>query len=531
MMHSILASLIFIIGLVISYIMVNISEQEIKKSIKIKENEKFLQCLIESIPLPVFQQDVNGVYKICNSAFSKFIGLPKVKIIGNKINDIMKPDFDSNNNLLINDENQTYEVKFINNNTENDCIVNKSLIKDLNNNISGFIGIIQDITELKKAKLEAEKANKAKSLFLANVSHELRTPLNGILGFTDIIISKENDVEKREMLEIIKTSGNTLLNIINDLLDLSKIESGKLIINQIPFNFEKTINKLYSLYMLISKKSNIAFNINLNNIPSIIISDQLRIEQIIINLLNNAFKFTSQGQVDLNISLVNTDTDTRLLINITDTGIGIDENSLKKIFNIFEQADETITKKFGGSGLGLAIVNNIVNLMEGKISVKSTVGKGTTFNLEIPVKIPNDEILKQQKQKNDSFENINITSNYNILLVEDNKINQELIKQYLNKISNLNLILSDTAEEAIDIIKNKNIDLFLIDIQLPGIDGFNLTRIIRNELNIAFKPIIIISAYGTNQYKEKAFEFGVNEYLVKPILKENLIDVISKYLK
>lgn len=408
-------------------------------------------------------------------------------------------------------------------------------------------GIYIDITKQKeaedaiKAKEYAEAASKAKSDFLANMSHEIRTPLNGIIGFTDLL--KNTDLEEIQLkyMNTINQSANSLMEIINDILDFSKIESGKL-------ELEIKKNELYALakevidlfsYNTASKDIELKLTIE-NNIPKYVWVDALRLKQVLVNLISNAIKFTEVGYVELKISAKELANDSAtLLFSVIDSGIGIEQNYQQKIFEAFSQGDSSTTRKFGGTGLGLTISNNLLQLMESHLNLKSQPKIGSEFYFEIKVKTTNEVTTepktfsastnKAEKEKI-QFSITNL-KNYKIFIVEDNKINMLLAKTLVKQIvPNATIYEAENGKQAIekyDIIKP---DLILMDVQMPIMNGYEATSEIRKTDKGKYIPIIALTAGTIVGEKEKCLEAGMDDYISKPIIKEILQTKIIQWL-
>ena len=370
--------------------------------------------------------------------------------------------------------------------------------------------------ETKKHIEEIEKLSKIKSEFLANMSHEIRTPLNAILGFIKIM-KEEDDGKFEKYLNIIDSSSQTLLTIINDILDLSKIESGKMKIEKINFSSEE----LYHTIELFEEKAdekNIDYKVKFINIPEYLYSDVHRLKQILSNLISNAIKFTPENK---KIEIVLEYNDNKLYVNVKDEGIGIPQDKLENIFKPFSQADNSTTRKYGGTGLGLTISHKLVEMLGGELKVKSKVGKGSEFYFTIPIK-------KGKKLETKISNNHNIPKGIQLLIVEDNIANQMFMKVILNKL-NINFDIANNGLEAIDKYKSNKYDLILMDVNMPIMNGIEATKEIRKtDKNI---PIIALTASALEGDKEKFLNAGMNDYLSKPLDIEKLKVVLEKYGK
>lgn len=381
------------------------------------------------------------------------------------------------------------------------------------------------------AKEFAETANKVKSEFLANMSHEIRTPLNAILGFAELLKSSIKDDINIEYLNGISISGKSLLNLINDILDLSKIESGRLEIKKKEIDIYSIIKEFQQVFGIKASEKGLKYEIIIHNdLPELLLLDEIRLRQIILNLLGNAFKFTHKGGVYFSIKAENYKSKSKVLdlvLEIRDTGIGIRKEEQKNIFEAFRQQDGQNTRRYEGSGLGLTISKRLVELMDGKIELKSEYGKGSTFKITIPsVSTTNENSIKIDSL--DFVEDI-IFEPANILVAEDAKTNREVIKGYL-KNSNLNVMEAENGKEAIEIVKDKNnISLILMDLQMPVMDGYQATKFLKEKEETKNIPIIVLTASLLTGEKKEIKKL-CNKLLLKPIKKIDLVIELSKYL-
>jgi PAS domain S-box-containing protein len=378
--------------------------------------------------------------------------------------------------------------------------------------------------EVTKRTEELEIALKAKDQFLANMSHEIRTPLNAIVGFIDILTKNEQDSSKLKYLNIIQTSGQSLLEIIKDILDFSKIESSNIELETQPFLAKKPFEDIYQLFSHKAQTKGITLLLDSSTLPLELLGDELRVKQVVSNLLSNALKFTPKGG-KVSIKVAYNHENQELECSVKDTGIGIKEESLEKIFDSFSQADNSTTREYGGTGLGLSISKNIVELMGGKLLVKSRVGEGTTFSftLKLPVVKSREENTKEREKSLISFD-----EESKILVVEDNVTNQILIEMLLEDL-NLSCEIVANGLEALNRAQESEYDLILMDENMPVMNGMESTKKIR-ELGYK-KPIVAVTANALKGDRERFLESGMDEYISKPIDIERFTNVLKKYLK
>jgi PAS domain S-box-containing protein len=388
----------------------------------------------------------------------------------------------------------------------------------------------RDISQRKKDSQELMRAQKAKELFLANISHEIRTPINGIAGMAELLSQNPTAEDQALYLKAIKSSAENLKVIINDILDISAIESGKLKLERINFNLEELLHSLVNGFHMQAHEKGISIHYTLDsNIPPIFIGDPVRLNQILINLVGNAVKFTHEGFIHISASLQQIKkTEYYLKFVVADTGIGIPQKKLKTIFESFSQADVSVTRKYGGTGLGLTIVKQLVEMQKGTIKVESKEDSGSTFTVIIPYSL--GAIEATQSPVKAKALNKDFIKNTRILLVEDNDIN----RLYAGSILKMWGCLFDTAENgqvAVEKQKQNQYDLVLMDIQMPIMDGFEATRLIRNEEGQKGKvPIVALTANATKRDIDKCMAEGMNDCLTKPFTQDDLLKILNKHL-
>lgn len=391
----------------------------------------------------------------------------------------------------------------------------------------------QTVEQLEETARKLTQSEKFKDEFLANMSHEIRTPMNAIVGMTNLLLKTELKPEQQKYLNDISTSSENLLVIINDILDVSKIQAGKLELEKINFDLQQVVENAYTMfrYKALEKGIELSFEIN-DDVPNVVVGDPVRLSQILVNLIGNALKFTSSGFIKINVSRdEELNGKTIVKFDIQDSGIGIAEEYQKKIFKSFSQAASDTTRKFGGTGLGLTICKQLTELMGGYISLKSKPGEGTTFTVQIPYEIGKLDV--QVNAKKDIEASTEKLSGTKILLVEDNGFNQvvaiETLKDLIDKPE---IVLAVNGKESLIEIEKNNFDVVLMDIQMPEMDGYEATRKIRaSKKSYSEIPIIAMTANAVKSEVEKCFECGMNDYISKPFVPKNLLDKIIKAVK
>lgn len=384
------------------------------------------------------------------------------------------------------------------------------------------------ILELDRSEKKVREIAMIKENFMTNMSHEIRTPLNAILGFTNLLKARKLDEGSTEFVSSIQKAGENLLTIINDILDLSKIEAGMVRIEANPFSVRGLLHSIQTLFSEKVKEKKLVLQGEISpSVPDTLIGDATRLTQVLVNLIGNALKFTEKGGIIITVDNKQSDGNIiQLGFSITDTGIGIEPSKLSSIFDRFNQAEDSITRKYGGTGLGLSIVKDLVILQGGDISVESEPGKGTTFRFFIPYAIASRQVPVPETVDVSQFK---ITANHSvkILVVDDNEMNRSLMKHLLTE-WDLSFDMASNGTEAIDHLKKERYDLVLMDIQMPEIDGYTATRLIRRELQLDI-PIVAMTAHALAGEREKCLSSGMNEYISKPINEKELYQLINRF--
>jgi PAS domain S-box-containing protein len=522
---------------------------------KIQESEEKFRLLANNIPGTVYlsNYDENNTKIYINDEIEKLTGYPPLDFLNNKLSfiDLIHPE-DKWSTIAAQKkaiDNQlpfhlTYRIIHKDNHIVWVEEFGDSIYKE--GKIAFLEGIFIDITERKKTetvvqqKELADAANKAKSEFLANMSHEIRTPLNGIIGFTDLLMKTHLGKTQEKYMTTINQSANSLLDIINDILDFSKIEAGKLDLYLEKNEIRETLAQITDLILFESNQKKLDLQLNIaSDVPEYFWIDNVRLKQILINLLSNAVKFTEKGSIKLNVSVVEKTNDSRarILFSVIDTGIGILEENKRKIFKAFSQEDNSTTRKFGGTGLGLTISNQLLGLMNSHLQLESTLHFGSAFYFYLDLEISNDPGEKAPLFETDfnAIKNTVIKKNSNgkkikIMIVEDNKVNMLLLKTIIKNLD-INPVISEiiNGKDAVDQFEALNPDIIFMDIQMPVMNGYEATRLIRTLKSGQTVPIIAITAGTEKEEKEKCLKVGMNDYIPKPIIKGIIKEMISKW--
>jgi PAS domain S-box-containing protein len=533
----------------------SIELEKISNSLKLAS--QYARSLIEASLDPLFTINPKGKITDLNNASVEIIGSTRESIIGTDFfgyftepfkarevyQDVYKYGFVSDYPLTIMDGKLT------------DVLFNGSVYKDDRGNVLGAVVVARDITEQKRvatelteaivfaefatelaeeakskaesAALIAENAVKAKQQFLSNMSHEIRTPMNAIIGFTKVLLKTDLSSKQKEYLTAIKLSGDALIVLINDILDLAKVDSGKMTFEATPFKMSLSLSAMVHLFETKIRERNLqVFKEYDSNIPEVLVGDPVRLHQIILNLVSNAVKFTHKGSITVSAQLVSEDEEQATIeFSVKDTGIGIPENKLEKIFENFQQASSGTSRLYGGTGLGLAIVKNLVEAQGGSIGVKSKIDKGSVFSFTLSfLKTNSDAESEGGAQELDPE-----IKGIRVLVVEDIMLNQLLMKTLLDDFG-FEREIAENGKIAIEMLKNKDFDIVLMDLQMPEMNGFEATEYIRDVLNSSI-PIIALTADVTTVDLEKCKMVGMNDYIAKPVDEKILYNKIAGLVK
>jgi len=505
-----------------------------------KQKDLLLHAINHNIKEGIFRSSISKGAVYINQAYIKMFGYENVE-------EIMKLPFSA---LYTNDADRTRLVnmllkdKSVNNEEilfkrKDDStfwgLISAMLNADEIGNEQFFDGTVRDITELKNiqfqlenAKEIAEQSSMAKSQFLSSMSHEIRTPLNAIIGLTRLLSDEDPKPSQVENLSTLTFSARNLLMLINDILDFNKIEAGKVVLEYIYFDLPELLKNIERSFQLTAdeNRNNIVLSID-KQLPSRIKGDPTRLSQILTNLVSNAVKFTKNGTISITLNAMNqTDTKVSILFEVADTGIGVPEDEQKSIFDSFTQATIETTRKYGGTGLGLAITKRLLEMQGSQITLKSSVGEGSTFSFMLQCEYSD----KKQEIENEPAKNLfQPFAKQRILLVEDNLANQLVAKKFLTKWQ-LNVSIAEDGEVALKILEKEDFDLVLMDIQMPNMDGYEATKAIRKIEKHQKLPIIALTASISSDVNQKVLTVGMNDHMLKPFEPELLYTKIAFWL-
>lgn len=517
--------------------------------IALQESEEQFRDIFESFQDIYCRTDLKGNVLLVSPSVQKHTGFTQEEVMGHRMHDFFEGGEEVEKalgNLLKSGSTiPNFEVAIRSKNgSVRDYMLNVRLILDENGQPSEAEGVARDITEMKqysrelmKAKEEAERSLKVKERFLANMSHEIRTPMNGVIGMIDLLNDTPLQPEQKDYVQTIKKSSETLLNILNDILDLSKIEAGKMALHESPLSIKELLDKLINLFRQAASNKNNDLRYTLGEgLPQFIIADETRMLQVLSNLTSNAIKFTENGSVHIKVIEVESKGKFhKIKIEVSDTGMGISEEDLKLLFNSFVQVDSSFTKSAGGTGLGLAISKELARLMKGETGVSSRLGKGSTFWFTFEVK--ETTISPNNRKEETDFVVFDFLKDYEpyVLLVDDNQVNRIVASEILGKAGCI-VENADSGKKAINMVNANNFsgdrpyDLIFMDIQMPEMDGIETTQHLRKINGLNLPPVIAMTAYSMKEDRERFLNAGLDDYVAKPIRAQSLILKVKEWM-
>ena len=511
--------------------------------------KKLLQA-VEQNPTVIVITDLNAKIEYVNEQFVKSSGYARKEVIGKNPRILQSgytPETTYIDMWVTLSKGDNWQGELLNKSKQGIEYLESVLIspiRDANGKITHYVAIKEDITERKQnevivllAKERAEALAISKTQFLANMSHEIRTPMSGIIGFSELALLKEMPDDIRDYLTKINSASTNLLSILNDILDLSKLEANGISLNSVPFDLDELRDTLYALFAESAQNKGLVFDIKIPvQVPRKLIGDDLRLKQVLINLLSNAVKFTSSGAVSLRISLLDSDTSkARLLFNVKDTGIGLSRENQEKLFQPFTQADDSISRRFGGTGLGLALSHNLVQLMGGDFTVVSTPGLGSSFSFELALGISAISDLAKVKQPVATTASALADfaprlAGTRVLVAEDNFFNQQIVQELL-QLAGIQVEVANNGQEALAILELAQFDVILMDVHMPVMNGLDATQQIRRSLRFADMPVIALTAGVTEAEREQCLSSGMNDFINKPINMTQLLSTLVQWIK
>lgn len=503
---------------------------------RLKNREAKFKGIIDNFHLGLLEVATDGKIITANEAFCEMSGYSLAEIIGKDGGELF---LDASEREVMRQRNESrrvgvkdvYELRVFNKKNEpRYWLVSAAPRLSDDGEILGSIGIHWDVTHMKELEFQltesrkkAEDSSRAKAMFLANMSHEIRTPLNGIVSMAEQLSKSGLNKDQSRFVDIMTSASSTLLAIINDVLDISKIEAGKFSVETIPFDFTKSAEDALSIFKVRAEEKNISYSYSFTGFEStnLLLGDPYRLNQVLFNIVGNAIKFTSKGRVAVHIELLSKKNQkANIRIRVEDTGVGMDSGYLQRVYEAFSQEDNSITRKFGGSGLGLSIARSIVQIMGGDLQIESYKGRGTSVTMDFTLAESSVKETNSQSIDTGHFD----LSKIKVLAVEDNELNKMVLQVVLKKYG-CQIIMASNGEEALEILASKEFDIILMDVQMPIMDGIEATKIIREKRNLSI-PIIGLSANALREEVNICKGAGMNDYLVKPYTEKQLLDVM-----
>lgn len=511
------------------------------RDLQLDQNSEFLNQLLEHIVDPIFVKDRDHRWIYGNSAFWDLLG-NKEQYIGRNDKDIFPEEevavfWSVDEQVIQHGKVVESEETITRPNGEQIYARTKKSPLTLPDGSPGLVAVIRDISAFRKAQVDAEHYRleaAQKSRFLANMSHEIRTPLNGVLGMASVLSNTPLSDQQKDLVKVINTSGSSLLRIVDDVLNFSSIDAGKLVLEEKPFRSKDILTAIKEHFKVVAEDKGITLSVDSHNGQDMIcVSDKGRILQVLFNLVGNALKFTHHGEVSVVLAQGKGDDDQMMLtFKVSDSGIGISEAALEKIFDPFQQADSSTTREFGGTGLGLAISRELAQIMGGTLTATSRLGNGSCFTFAVPVKCVEDRTALGEQDETRQEINPKWEKPPRILIAEDNLSNQMVLKAMLEH-TNAEITLVSDGAEAIRLCQEQDFDLVLMDIQMPNVDGVEATKEIRSRRDGSAAnhlPIVALTANVMPSQIDQYVSAGMDGHIAKPIKSEDLFEKLNELI-